>query len=419
MTIESNEKKNVISFIGIIGIGLTTVIGSGIWRDPLKWANNAGILSIIALLITWFLFFTIGLAYAECTSMFPKSGGPYSFVGGAINKKWGTMVGVSYFVGYIFIAAVLSFLTALFTLFIFGAITDLGLILLTLGYLVLFSFLAGLSSPRILGHVAFSWVSIKIILLVVVAILALTNAQPQNLDNLTFEGFQNTINGSIWALLGFEVMLIFAGEINRKDGRIKGNRKLSIGILITLAIILILYVFVTISAASIVGIGDLPDPSSTFAVFAFLSSSIGISLEMISLFAAISAAGTTYAILTICIHQLRVMARDESLPKFFNNNRKGIYINNIIVTMILTLVIGFVMTVLLPSVGLIVDFFAAIGMGLILLSAMIPAGVIALYLRIKMPILERPFKSPLYYIVFPLAIALSIYVFYLNIAQFF
>ena len=415
MTSESNEKRNIVSFIGIIGIGLTTVIGSGIWRDPLGWANGSGFLSILALIITWLFFLTAGLSYAECVSMFPKSGGPYSFVGGAINKKWGAFVGILYFIGYLFISALLSFLTASFTLSIFNVSASEALILLTLGYLILFSILAGISSPRLLGYVAFIWVSIKIILLIVVSIIALANAQPQNLDNLTFGGFVGTIEGSIWALLGFEVMLIFAGELNRKDGRLKGDRKLSYGILIALGVIFIIYLLVSIAASSIIGIGDLTgDP------FAALAASTGIGASLLFFFAAFSAGGTAYAVLTACIHQLRVMARDESLPQFFNKSRKGIYFNNIIVTMILTLIIGFFMTYYInPTAGAIIGLFAAIGIGLILFSAMIPAGIIALYLRVKMPILERPFKSPIYYIVFPVAIILSFFLFYLNIAAFF
>ncbi|TFG01061.1 MAG: APC family permease [Promethearchaeota archaeon] len=412
------QNKNKINFLGIIAIGMTTVIGSGIWRDPLKWANSSGIFSILAVVISWLLFLTAGLSYAECVSMFPKSGGPYSYVGGAVNKKWGTLVGILYYIGYLFISSLLAFLTANFTLGIFGVQDNLMLVVFTLLFLILFGLLSGIVSPRLFGFLALGWVLIKIVFLIIVSILMLLNADVANysVNELTFSGFQETINLSIWALLGFEVMLIFTEELNKKDSLIKGNLKMSIGILIALLSILGVYILVTLGASSLVGINDL----GTSNPFVIIASNTGIPTPILSFFAAFSAAGTCFAVLATCIHQLRVMARDDSLPKIFNKTKKGYHIANIGVTIILVVIIGSIMTLLIPlTEGLIVDIFAATGIGIVLISAMLPAGIIALYLRIKMPILERPFKTKFYYIVFPLAILLSIFLFYLNIIQFF
>lgn len=70
-----------------MGIGLTTVIGSGIWKDSLLWSNTASIFSLLTVFVAWLLMFCVGLAYAESVSMFPQGGGPYSYVGGAFGKK--------------------------------------------------------------------------------------------------------------------------------------------------------------------------------------------------------------------------------------------------------------------------------------------------------------------------------------------
>ncbi|MBD3193718.1 MAG: hypothetical protein GF317_01585 [Candidatus Lokiarchaeota archaeon] len=142
---------------------MTTVVGSGIWRVPLSWSNIAGIMSVFAVLLSWLLFLTVGLSCAECVSMLPKSGGPYSYVGGAFNKKWGTTLGMVYFIGYLLISSLLAFLTANFTLGIFGIDSTIGLFILTLVYIVIFGVLAGISSPRILGFIAFGWGFIKVI----------------------------------------------------------------------------------------------------------------------------------------------------------------------------------------------------------------------------------------------------------------
>ena len=61
-----------------------------------------------------------------------------------------------------------------------------------------------------------------------------------------------------------------------------------------------------------------------------------------------------------------------------------------------------------------VDIVAGVGVGLVVLSALLPAGVSALVFRQRMPALVRPFKTPVYLVVFPLAILLSIYLLVLN-----
>ncbi|TXT67638.1 MAG: membrane protein of unknown function [Promethearchaeota archaeon] len=418
MSKENSKKKNTITFLGIIGIGLTTVIGSGIWRDPLQWANSAGIMSILAVILSWLLFLAVGLAYAECVSMFPKSGGPYSYVGGAFNKKWGKAVGIVYFIGYLFISALLAFLTANFTLGIFQSNSQLLLILLTLIYLFVFGIFAGISSLRAMGFITFGWVVLKIVFLVIVSIMMLLNINPANysLHELNFSGFREAQQLSLWSLLGFEVMLIFAEEVDKEDKYFKGNVKVSYGVLISLGLIIGIYVLVSLGASGIVGINNLGNANA----FEAIALTTGIPSQILSFFAAFSAAGTCYAVLATCIHQLRVMARDESIPTIFKKARNGIYTNNIIITISLSSIIGLIMTVLLPvSGGFIVSIFSSIGIGLVLISAMLPAGIVALYLRIKMPILERPFKTNIPYFVFPLAIFLTGFLLFLNIAQFF
>ncbi len=410
--------KKKISFIGIIGIGLSAVIGSGIWKDPLKWSNSAGILCIVALLITWLLFFSSGLAYSECVSMFPRSGGPYSYVGGAFNKKIGTYVGILYFIGYLIVGVILSFLTGLFTLAAiepvsFSLCTTGNLCLMTVAYLVLFTALAGVLSPRLLGFISIGWVSIKVILLVTVTIMALINWNSVSVAGITGFGFQGAINSTIWALLGFEIMLIFAGETENVE------KTLPKAILIVLPIILVVYAFISLGASGIVSIGEIPQESfGSLTLLLILAAKVGLPATAVFIFAAFSAGGTTLLLLATCIHQLRVLSRDNAIPKVFNKEYKGIQIVSAPVVLGIGLVIGIFMTLISDIWVTSVDVFAGVGMALIIISALFPAGITALYLRIKLPALERPFKSPIFFIVFPLSVILSIYLLYLNFADF-
>jgi len=120
MSQNNKSKMNIFEFIGI---GLTVVVSSG----------------------SCLLFFTFGLAYAEVVSIFPKSGGPYSYISGVLGKKRGTFIGILYYLGYIIIGAVLAFNSAKYTLGIFNSESNIGIILLTVFYTILLCFLSGLS----------------------------------------------------------------------------------------------------------------------------------------------------------------------------------------------------------------------------------------------------------------------------------
>lgn len=403
--------KNKIPIIGIIGIGLTTVIGSGIWKDSLLWSNDVGILGMLTIAIGWLLFISAGLSYAECVSMFPKSGGPYSYVGGVFGKKAGSIAGISYLIGYLIIGTLLSFLAALFTLAAINPaiISTLNLTLLTLGYLLLFTILAAVSNPKILGYVSFGWVAVKIVMVIVIAIIALTNFTYTAPTNLQFTDYQTAINAGLWSLMGFEVMLIFSGDMDNVE------RKMPKAILIALPIILILSIFVSLASSGLISIGEiLPEDSSSVSVIFLYAAKIGVPSSLIFGFAAFSAAGTGYTILATALKLMKVLSDDDVLPEAYKKEKAGINFVSVITLLIVTFIIGGIMVGTSGVWEYSVDAFAAGGLALILISALLPAGFIALYLRIKLPALTRPFKTPIFFIVFPLAIILSLYLLVLN-----
>lgn len=407
------ENKDRISLLGIIGIGLTTVIGSGIWKDSLLWSNSAGIFSLVTLSIGWLLMFTVGLAYAECVGMFPQGGGPYSYVGGAFGRKAGSFVGMLYVAAYYCIGALLSFLAALFSLAAlsfgtFELLTTPNIFILTMIFVVLFTLLSSFTPSRQFGTIAFVWSLIKILLVVGVFAFVLLNWSTTTFDVPTFDGFQSAINTSIFALLGFEIMLVFAGETENAEKTVPK------GILIALPIFLILYLFVSLAASGIVGIGDIAaGDQGSVSLIILLASSAGIYGGLIFGFAAFSAAGVAYAILAMVTKQVKILAKDGALPERFSQEGKSFGWASIL-TLIMALIVAGLMTGTMDIWAESVDVFATAGLGLVLISAMLPAGLSALALRQKMPALVRPFKTPAYIIIFPLSILLSIYLIYLN-----
>ncbi|MBD3407090.1 MAG: amino acid permease [Candidatus Lokiarchaeota archaeon] len=405
------DKK--ISLLGIIGIGLGTVIGSGIWKDSLLWSNSASIFSIPAVFLAWLLMFCAGLAYAESVSMFPQGGGPYSYVGGAFGKEAGSFVGIMYLFGYYIIGSVLSFLTALFGL----AAIDLNLLnnslLLTLATVIVFvimSILPNISNYKNFGRVAFGWSIAKIVLVVGVFMFLIITWSPTAISIPDLAGFQNAINSSIWALLGFEVMLVFAAETEEAE------KTLPRAITIALPIFLILYVFVSALASGIIPAGSLPEDIGSVGLLIMLAASTGIPASLVFAFGAISAGGTAYIMLAMCTKQTRILANDEVLPKKLAGKEVGFDLS-----VVMTVIIGGTIAGVMIGTNSIwsdsIDVFATAGTALILISAMLPAGLTALVLRRRLPALDRPFRTPLYQVVFSLAILLSIYLVALNFSN--
>ncbi|TFH03571.1 MAG: APC family permease [Candidatus Thorarchaeota archaeon] len=402
------SNKN-ISLVGIIGIGLTTVIGSGIWKDSLLWSSSASIFSLLAVFLAWLLMFCAGLAYAESVGMFPQGGGPYSYVGGAFGRKAGSFVGILYLISYYMIGAILSFLTALFSLAAidFTLLTGLNLTIVTIIVVILFTIISNLTSYKILGLTTFVWSVLKIVLVIGVFAFLFLSWTPTTIAIPDLAGFQSAVNSSIWALLGFEVMLVFAGETNEAEKTIPR------AITIVLPFFLIIYLLVSFLASGIIGLGDIAAGTGSVSLLMLLASSTGIPASYIFAFGAFSAAGTAYLIYAMCTKQMRILASDNVLPKALAGKRSGVDMS-----VLMTIIFGGIVAGVMVGTNEIwadsVDVFASVGIGLVLMSAMLPAGLTALVLRRRMPALDRPFKTPLYQVVFPLAILLSIYLIVLN-----
>jgi amino acid transporter len=188
------------------------------------------------------------------------------------------------------------------------------------------------------------------------------------------------------------------------------------GILIALPIILVLYLFVSLGSSGIIFAGELTpeETSSSVGLILTLAAKINVPAAAIFAFAAFSAAGTGYAMISMCFKQMKVLANDNVLPAFFKKEAFGFNYFNGLVILLASMTIGGVMVGTSEVWTSSIDCFAAAGLGIILVSALLPAGIIALYLRIKIPALTRPFKTPVYFIVFPLAIILSLYLIVIN-----
>ncbi len=410
---ESMEMNKKISLFGMIGLALTTVIGTGVWKDSLLWSNSASILSLPAVFLAWLLMFCVGLSYAESVSMFPQGGGPYSYVGGAFGRKAGSFTGILYMFSYYIIGALLGFLTALFSLAAlsfptFELLTTVNLTIVTIIWIIVFTLMSNMTSYKVVGMVTFLWSIAKIVLVVGVFAFLFISWTPATIAIPDLAGFQNAVNSTVFALLGFELMLVFADESEEPEKTVPK------AIIIALPIILVLYLVVSFLASGIVGIGDVDAFSnSSIGLLIFLAASTGIPANYIFAFGAFAGAGTAYAIYGMCTKQMRILAKDGVLPSKLVGKEYGIDLPAIM-TMVFVSIVGGIMVGTQDIWPQSIDAFATAGIAAVLLSAMLPAGITALILRVKMPALDRPYKTPLFQLVFPLAILLTLYLLILN-----
>lgn len=73
-----------LRLLDLVGLGINSIIGAGIFVKPAMLAKQAGSASIFAFPITALLLIPVGLVFAEAATYFPgKSGGSYRYVRGA------------------------------------------------------------------------------------------------------------------------------------------------------------------------------------------------------------------------------------------------------------------------------------------------------------------------------------------------
>jgi basic amino acid/polyamine antiporter, APA family len=96
-----------ISLLDCVGIGINGIIGSGIFLLPGLMAQEAGAASVLAFIVCGVLLALIGLCFAEAAGRFERSGGSYLYAREAFGETAGFAVGwMSLVTGVLGMAAV-------------------------------------------------------------------------------------------------------------------------------------------------------------------------------------------------------------------------------------------------------------------------------------------------------------------------
>jgi len=374
--------KRELKLFEVVMLGFGMIVGAGVYALIGVGGVETGNSLWLAFTIAGVIAFLTALSYAELSSIFPKAGSSYYYAKNAFeSREVGFILGwimiVSYITGSTTVA--LGFGEYFHSLFpqvsvVVAAVSLLGL----LGAVNIW----GLKQTSSLNMFCNFF---EILGLTIVIVLAAVFASP----NAGFEmpkGFDGLVTASLlafFAFLGFEVLATSAEEV--KNAR----KTLPKAILITVAMVSILYVLTAVSFTSllsyeeIVSIARKGGGALAVAVGKYGGSLALSGMALIALFS------TTNTVLVSILGASRMtygIARDKALPEFLNHvSARRTPANAVYFTTIASMLLAFLGNIKLVAEATVVCMF------LVFLTD--NAAVIAL--RLKQPHAERGFKIPL------------------------
>jgi basic amino acid/polyamine antiporter, APA family len=239
----------------LIGVVINSMIGAGIFVLPAKAYGLIGSYSLIAFVICAFVIVLIILCFAEVSSRFTETGGPYRYASEAFGPAVGFQVGwmnwiarvSSYATNCNLLIVYLGFFWPAATSGLWRAvvITGITLSLTTINYI-------GVRNATITSNVFSIAKLLPLLLFISVGLFFLT---PENFslgDYPEYGSFSTAVLLLLYAFTGFENAGVPAGEI------VNPRRTLPIAILAATAIVASVYILI-----QMVSIGTLPNLGAT------------------------------------------------------------------------------------------------------------------------------------------------------------
>ena len=439
LILETAEKKSLKRQLGPIQLtllGIGAVIGTGIFVLTAEAGQKAGPGMMLAFVIAAIVCGLAALAYAELAAMVPVSGSAYTYTYGVLGEliAWvvGWALGLEYGIGAAVVCVGWSgYMNGLLTANGYGLPEALRTGLYAGGDFNLLAFLIGLAVTVLLvigtsksARVNAVLVAIKIVALTVFICIAVPAVKSSNFEPFLPGGWGSPLGGVgvlgaaasiFFAYVGFDAVSTAAEETKNP------NRNIPIGLIGSLVICTIFYLLVGYGAAGSVGAGPmlgangLPiDPGTPEMAAACVNSqALVCSKEPLAHvlrvlghpalgnwigIAAILALPSV--ILMMMFGQTRIfftMSRDGLLPEPLSRVHPRFFTPHVI-----TIITGLVVSICaaLFPVGKLADTSNS---GTLLAFAMVSIGV--MILRRQQPDRPRPFRTPMVWLVCPLAVA--------------
>lgn len=239
----------------LVGVVINSMIGAGIFVLPAKAYGLIGAYSLIAFVVCAFVVVLIILCFAEVSSRFTETGGPYRYAREAFGPAVGFQVGWMNWIARISAYATNCNLLIVYLSFFWPAagsgyvraivITAITVTLTAINYI-------GVRNAAITSNFFTIAKLLPLLLFISTGLFFLT---PDNFtlgDYPTYGSFSTAVLLLIYAFTGFENAGVPAGEI------VNPRRNLPIAILVAIAIVAMLYILI-----QAVSIGTLPNLGGT------------------------------------------------------------------------------------------------------------------------------------------------------------
>ena len=425
--LETAEKKGLKRQLGAFSLtmlGIGAIIGTGIFVLTAVAANKAGPGMMYSFIIAGFVCALTALIYSEIASMVPVAGSAYTYsyavlgeiiawsvgwalileyavAAGAVAVGWsGYINGLLYEMGYGLPAALTAGPGDTITLPDgTTAAGSFNLLAFSVSILITWLLVLGTSKSAKFTSVL---VVVKIVALAVFIALAWPHVQASNFEPMLPNGWGTPLSGVgvlgaaasiFFAYVGFDAVSTAAEETENP------NRNIPIGLIGSLLVCTVFYLLVSYTAIGSVGAQPGGTLSQSKEPLAFVLKELGYpGIGNAIGIAAILALPSV--VLMMIFGQTRIlftMARDGLMPKAFTKVHEK-YSTPYVVTWITGIFVS-LFAAMFP-VGALADISNS---GTLFAFFTVALGVMVL--RIKQPNRHRPFKTPLIWVVGPLAMA--------------
>ncbi|QNH10724.1 amino acid permease [Xanthomonas sp. SI] len=411
-----------LSWPHLVALGIGAIVGTGIYTLIGVGADKAGPAVLVSFAVAGAICACAALAYAEMATMMPAAGSAYTYSYIALGESIAWVVGWSLILEYSLVVSTVAVgWSGYFVGFLqwlgvqmphalvagphAGGIVNLPAVVIT--FLVAGMLMAGTKESATLNAVL---VLLKIVALGVFVAIALPAFNSENLQPFMPYGFPKTLGGDgvergvmaaaaiiFFAFYGFDAISTAAEETKNP------GRDLSIGIIGSMVGCTLIYVLVALAAVG----------AMSFTVFGKSSEPLALILRELGHGQAAAAIGIVAVIalptvlLAFLYGQSRiffVMSRDGLLPRGLSkvSARTG--------TPVATTLFTAILVAALAGVARLDEIAALANAGT--LAAFIAVAACLLVLRVREPGRERKFRTPLAWVVAPLAIGGCLYLFW-------
>ena len=404
---ERSELRKTLNSLDILLLGVGAVLGTGVFvMTGVTAAKFSGPAVTLSYLLAGFAAIFMALAYTEIAAMIPGSGSIYTYAYVSFGEIIAWLIGwtilLEYTLSAVTVAAgwsgyIYGILAAtgmdvpqeFFTTPAQGGLINLPAVIISL--FISFLLLLGTKESARFNNIL---VAVKLVAIFIFVWISVPHFEVTNwTNNFMPFGFSGVTTGAaiiFFGYTGFDLLSTTTEECKNP------KRDIIFGLIGSLIVCMIIYTVVSGLLTGIVPYGELDNNEPLAYAMRKNGSNIGSAIVATG-----AVAGMTTVLLVQLFAQSRLiffLSRDGMLPKVFGKIHPKFrtpYITHILIGTIVAALAGFTPIELagnLASTAMLTEYMAV--------------AIMVLYLRYKMPLVARPFKCPLIFVIAPVAILL-------------